>query len=575
MRYHALACDYDGTLAHDGRVSEPTWGALDRLRATGRRLILVTGRELADLHTVAPDLSRFDWVVAENGALLYRPATREEKLLGPPLPPVFIERLKKHGVSPLSVGRVIAATRYPYETFVLKLIRELGLELHVVFNKGAVMVLPATVNKATGLKAALKSLGLSAHEIVGVGDAENDHAFLSMCECAVAVANALPAVKEHADLVTAGDHGAGVVELIEQLIQADLSPLDARLIRHYLPLGIDRQNKPVSISSYGPNVLIAGPSGSGKSSVAKGLLDRLADQRYQFCIIDPEGDYEALEGAVTLGDNERGPGIPEVLQILADPTHNVVVNLVGLPLGDRPSFFLGLLPRLRELRARTGRPHWLIVDEAHHLLPTSWEPGSSGFTQDLNRTVFITVHSDQVAPIVLTSVGTVIAVGAAPEETIGRFCRAAHEPVPGTAEFRTESGEALFWVKGQHPLPLRVTPSKAEHRRHTRKYAEGELPPDRSFYFRGPADKLNLRAQNFSLFMQLGDGVDDATWLFHLRRGDYARWIREQIRDEKLADEVQAIETRHLGSAAESRKLVRQAIERRYTLPASSSTPAS
>ena len=63
-----------------------------------------------------------------------------------------------------------------------------------MFNKDAVMVLPAGVNKATGLDYALRKLGLSFHETVGIGDAENDHAFLQRCECAVAVSNAVPSI---------------------------------------------------------------------------------------------------------------------------------------------------------------------------------------------------------------------------------------------------------------------------------------------------------------------------------------------------------------------------------------------
>ena len=192
MRYLVLAVDYDGTLAADGRVDAPTVAALERLRASGRRVLLVTGRELADLRRVFDRLDLFDRVVAENGALLYDPTARAERPLAEPPPEELVARLRGAGVAPLSVGRSIVATREPHETTVLAVIRELGLELHVVFNKGAVMVLPSGVNKATGLAAALGELGLSAHNVVGVGDAENDHAFLAACECAAAVANALP-----------------------------------------------------------------------------------------------------------------------------------------------------------------------------------------------------------------------------------------------------------------------------------------------------------------------------------------------------------------------------------------------
>src|SRR5205823_7782716 len=215
MRYLALATDYDGTLAHHGRVGPDALAALERLRATGRRLVLVSGRELEDLQSTFDHLALFDRAVLENGALLYHPATKSERRLGTPPPEEFVAALRSRGV-PVSVGRSIVATWEPHETTVLEVIRDLGLELQVIFNKGAVMVLPGGVNKASGLLAALKEMGLSAHNVVGVGDAENDHAFLSLCECSAAVANALPTVKETADITTRADHGAGVVELIDE-----------------------------------------------------------------------------------------------------------------------------------------------------------------------------------------------------------------------------------------------------------------------------------------------------------------------------------------------------------------------
>jgi hypothetical protein len=130
--------------------------------------------------------------------------------------------------------------------------------------------------------------------------------------------------------------------------------------------------------------------------------------------------------------------------------------------------------------------------------------------------------------------------------------------------------EALVWLRerGAAPLRLRMVPSRAEHRRHNRKYAEGELPLDRSFYFRGPHGELNLRAQNLIVFLQMADGVDDDTWRYHLRRGDYSRWFTEGIKDEALAEEAKRIEAMTELSPEQSRALVRAAIERVYTLPA-------
>lgn len=223
MHYTVLCCDYDGTLASDGRVLPPTVAALERLVASGRRLVLVTGRELDELQSVCPYLGLFEYVVAENGALLYEPCFGRETLLGPRPPDRFIEALRARGVERVSVGRVIVATWVPHETAVLETIREQGLELQVIFNKGAVMILPSGVNKASGLSAALNRMGISPRNAVAVGDAENDHAMLALCGFAVAVANALPALKEKADLVTSGERGRGVVELIESLLADDLA----------------------------------------------------------------------------------------------------------------------------------------------------------------------------------------------------------------------------------------------------------------------------------------------------------------------------------------------------------------
>jgi HAD superfamily hydrolase (TIGR01484 family) len=183
---------------------------------------MVTGRELPDLQNVCPVLDKFEWVVAENGALLYRPADNFSKLLCAPASPQLAQKLAEARVEPFSVGRASIATSEPHEVLAVELIKQLGLELQVIFNKGAIMILPTGVNKATGLSAALKRMKIAPHHVIGVGDAENDPAFLERCGVAVAVANALPMLKEHADLITRGARGQGVIELIERIITTDL-----------------------------------------------------------------------------------------------------------------------------------------------------------------------------------------------------------------------------------------------------------------------------------------------------------------------------------------------------------------
>jgi HAD superfamily hydrolase (TIGR01484 family) len=570
MRYLALATDYDGTLAHHGQVDEPTLASLGKLHESGRKLILVTGRELEELLGVFPRIDLFDRVVAENGALLYRPEAREEKRLAESPPEAFVAELRKRGVGPISVGRSIVATWEPHQNTVLNVIHEFGLEWHVIFNKGAVMVLPSGVNKATGLAAALEELGLSPHNTVGVGDAENDHAFLSFCECSVAVANALPTIKDRADIVTRAPHGVGVVELIEQLVADDLHEHGPALGRHAVLFGKRDDGTEERIDPYGLNLLIAGTSGGGKSRMTTGFLERLAEPGYQFVIIDPEGDYSSFEGIVMLGDPHRAPTVEEAIDILSPPRQNTAINLLGLTLEHRPGFFATLLPRLQELRLRTGRPHWIVVDEAHHLLPTTWNPAALTLPQKLQGMLLVTVHPESVSPAVLKSVDVLFATGERVDQTIASLARAAGQDPPAVGPPSLKKGETLAWWRRTDKPPYRVrsVPSRAEHSRHSRKYAEGSLGPERSFCFRGPEGKLNLRAQNLMVFLQMADGVDDETWVHHLRQGDYSTWFHEGIKDDDLGAEAETIEKKMADAdPKESRDAIRAAIAKRYTLP--------
>jgi hydroxymethylpyrimidine pyrophosphatase-like HAD family hydrolase len=564
MYFIALATDYDGTLAEDGVVAAATLAALHSLRQSGRKVLLVTGRELPDLKRVFDGLDCFDLVVAENGGLLYDPSTGVETVLGAEPPPIFVERLHQRQV-PISVGRSIVATWEPHETTVLDVVRELGLEMQIVFNKGAVMVLPAGINKATGLTAALVRLSLSPLNVVGVGDAENDHAFLQACGCAVAVANALPMVKADAQIVTAGARGAGVAELIDLLIKDDLADASKRMHRQLIELAHEPDNAVATISPH-DSILIAGSSGAGKSTIATGLLERVEEAKFQFCVIDPEGDYAALDGAVTLGDAKTPPLLNELMKLLEQPGQNVVVDLTGIELADRPAFFAGLLPLLRELRARTARPHWLLIDEAHHMLPPVLGSASVTLPRAFAGAILVTIRPDHVAKPALEIMTKVMTVGHDAAMTMQAFFQRLEGGMPRLDRVPLQTGEALLWDRERGEVRRLHTIRPQAHRlRHSRKYAEGELGEDESFYFRGPERALNLKAQNLNIFLQMAEGVDDATWLHHLRTGDYSRWLGASIKDDDLAAEVSAIEGDTSLDAAASRARVKAAIESRYT----------
>jgi len=565
MQYFALACDYDGTIAEHGRVSGPTVEALERLRRTGRKLILISGRQLDDLLNVFPECRLFDAVVAENGAVLHDVALGTVTPLASAPPPEFVRALEGRHVNPLSIGRVIVATWEPQEQTVLQVIRELNLDLQVIFNKGAVMVLPTGINKASGLQRALEELRLSPQNTVGIGDAENDLAFLTLCGCGVAVANALDTVKSRADWVTSGDHGRGVAELIERLIDSDL--IDLRTVRNQVVIAQAIDGTELSLQLRGGHTLIAGPSGAGKTRMTTILLEKISAARFQFCVIDPEGDYDELPYAIALRSGDSAALVEEAKQVLERPGENAVINLMDVRLEDRPLFLPILLPRLLELRSAKGRPHWVVIDEAHHLLEGS-TPGIDevlkAFSENL---VLVTVHPDHVATPALMSVRTAIIVGRNAQETAAAFARGRGEPA-ATMPVSDGDTRLAWWLKeGSPPRPFRAIETIAERQRHHRKYAEGELGEDRSFYFRGPGNRLNLRAQNLELFKQIGDGVDDETWTYHLQRHDVSQWFRDVIKDESLATEAAEIENAAL-SAPDSRQRIRQAIERRYTRPA-------
>jgi hypothetical protein len=568
MKYLALACDYDGTIAEHGKVHTSTVEALQQVRNSGRRLLLVTGRELDHLRHDFPRLDLFESVVAENGAVIYLPDSGEEITLCHPPPQEFVDEIHGRGIEPVSVGRVIVASWHPNEAKLLEIIRNLGLELQVIFNKGAVMVLPPGINKASGLRAALERLKLSPHNAVGVGDAENDHAFLEICGCSIAVANALPAIKQKVDWTTKGERGAGVEELIAELIESDFRKRKSPAERSALPIGVRPDGSNLMMHPLSETLMVAGTSGSGKSTLTTGIIDNLASRHFQFCIIDPEGDYEELDGAVVWAAADPDPDLSEAVALLESPSQNLVVNLVGVGVENRPEVFQRLLQGLASVYQTTGRPHVLVVDEAHHFhrfLPSSNESGLANCCQ---AALLVTVHPDHVEESALKLVDRLIVIGAKREATIAAFAEAAGWDTPILPD-STQQYEAWIWTKyGKHVEAFEPARNRTEHRRHQRKYTEGKLEDDRCFYFRGPAGKLNLKAHNLMAFKQMADGVDDETWLYHLRRGDYSRWFREAIKDQALASKAEDTERSADVSPEESRRQIRKSIESLYTAAA-------
>ena len=565
MLYHALAVDYDGTLATDGAVDDATVEALRRLRQSGRRIVLVTGRILEQLLHVFPQIGLCNLVVADNGAVLYDPETDEITTLADPPPLEFVETLARRGVPRIEIGDVIVATWEPHETTVLQTIRDLGLELQIIFNKGAVMILPTGVNKATGLRAALKKLGLSHHNTVGIGDAENDEAMLKLCDASAAVDNALEAVKRQVDLVMHGARGAGVTELIEQLLADDLHKLHRRAGRGIL-MGTDLSGGEFRIPVYGTRVLVTGGPAGGKSKFAVTMLEQLMEKCYQTCVVDPEGDYQGMKDPVVLGTMEQPPAVEEAIQVFNDPERSCVVSLFGAPHEEQPEVFARLLRGLMEYRSTSGRPHWYIIDEAHYPLPAKWKPLEDLHLEDLRSVMYITAFIDKLPEAVLRNIDLFVSIGDDPRESLAQYCQLLGEAppdLPPPAD-QQEHHAIAWWRELGPPAWIRRAAARSEHQRHRHGYLDGDMDPEHRFYFRGPKRELKLGAQNLRIFMQLGEGVDDETWLHHLRQGDYARWFRSVIQDEDLAEAADRVSQDGEVSAEESRRQLFDVIRKKY-----------
>jgi hypothetical protein len=323
----------------------------------------------------------------------------------------------------------------------------------------------------------------------------------------------------------------------------------------------------VSIATRG--ILIAGTSGGGKSTMASALIERIAEAGYQYTILDPEGDFSGLEGTIAIGDADTEPNLTTVDDVISSGG-NCIISLVAIKVDDRAVYARQLFSRIGELRARFGRPHWLIVDEAHHFFPAAAKSSPDAVEPCLG-VLYTTTEPQLVATEALACVDVVVAMGEDPGATIDQARGQLGETSEiHSAQFPAElrRGEALVWQRSapKSLLHIETIAGKSERRRHARKYAKGELAQEKSFYFTGPKRKLNLRAQNLFTFVQMAEGVDDETWTYHLRRHDYSGWVKEMIGDDDLATEFRAAEDERKLTPSEGRKRIADAIRERYTV---------
>jgi hypothetical protein len=533
---------------------------------------------MTELRQVFPEVERhFDAVVAENGAVVFTGGA-DYPVTGP-VPRALEQELLDRGV-PVRRGEVLLATQTLFDEVVLDAVRELGLECHLVRNRSELMILPPGVSKGTGLVEALAELGVSHHSTLAVGDAENDHALLEACELGVAVANAVPSLQAAADIVLKEPAGDGVLALLRGSLVSGNLRVQPR--RGRLALGVREDGEPALVPGSRFNLLIAGGPASGKSYLAGLWIEQLVRKQYSVCVFDPEGDHAGLDemrGVLAVGGVEPPPDPHHLDRLLRHRFGSVVLNLSLLSHREKARYFQTALPVLMELRAQTGLPHWIVIEEADQMLagaalPGDAEPGPAGFG-------LVTYDPSRLAPEVLSTIDVVLAVrGGESWARVPSRVRSATEARVKEAlgPFDLESGTALL---GDATGTSVFTPSaRAQaHVRHWHKYAEGRLPPERCFYFRDGGRLTGHSAESIRAFhRQLGE-APTSVLRHHLHAGDFSRWLSDSLADDELAASVKQIErwyrtTRDPG-IAEARAALLRAVERRYGCPAPEAVGAS
>ena len=544
----AVALDLDGTLTDRDRLSDAAMAAVDEVRDDGLVAVLVTGRVLAELeHAFSDIVDCFDAVVAENGAVLSAGGAVRD--LAPAIEESLAEALIERGVT-CRRGRVLLACDAVHAAAVVEAIGVLGLDCQIVRNRGALMVLPAGVSKATGLLAALAELDISAHNTLAVGDAENDLALLELAEVGVAVANAVPSLRRHADLVLDEADGAGIAALLSGPIRTGEQRF--RAARRRLTVGRFADGTAATVPAAQANVLICGETGIGKSYLAGLLTEGWVTGGYTVLVVDMEGDHVALDrlhDAIVLDEQ---PSAHELLTMLRQQSLSVVLDVSALRAEERVDYLRALLPAIEAERAAWGLPHWIVVDEAHTTL------GEGGIAAHVFRPMdlgycLVTYRPEQLCAQALAAIDVTITVTGPPAPQAGTA------PAPPNATLRElGSPERAF------TMAARRTP----HVRHRRKYAVTPLPRDRWFLFRNSHGAVSGTASDLAEFSRLLRDLDASVVAYHLERGDFSRWITGTIQDRELGAVAGAIErdilARRAADVLHARERLLDAIAARY-----------
>jgi hydroxymethylpyrimidine pyrophosphatase-like HAD family hydrolase len=567
--FRAVAVDFDGTLADSDRPHPDALAALAKARADGLRVLIVTGRILADLRSAFPDADDYaDVIIAENGAVLA--SGGEQRTLAVPVPDELAAALAEHGVA-CRRGDVLLACDGSHEPAVLAEVRRLGLECQLVRNRGALMVLPSGVSKGAGLAAGLAELGISCHNTIAIGDAENDHSLLAAAELAVATGNAVASLKSEADLVTAEADGQGVASLLRGPVLARTERAHSK--RWRIDLGHLLDGSPVSIPASGVNVLVTGTPQQGKSYLAGLIAERLIRLGYSVVIIDPEGDHAGLRrlpGVIVTGADGRLLAPDDLARLVRQHPGGVVVDLSAAPAEGRARYLSDANRELEALRAQTGLPHWIILDEAQVPLAkdtdTIFESATTGYC-------LVTYRPGELRPEALLAIDVLIVLpeGTAASHTADLLAATAAMPHAAAAALIRQAtpGQAVL-AERHHPGAgqlFTIGHRETAHMRHWHKYFTGQLSNARRFYFRrDPATATGSTASSAPELARELARCEDQAISHHCWHEDFSRWVHDVLGDPPLATAIAQAEqqARSGASPASTRTALIDAIHARY-----------
>lgn len=562
MHISIIATDFDGTTSRGEGLDSEVGHLVRRLREAGRVTVLVSGRPFEFLRNLQEQEQAFDLIVAENGAVLYNPRTDEARLPFGQVPDDLLNTLTQAGV-PLWRGAAIAGTILPYDDAVWVVSRELGLLVHVETNRNEVMILPPGVSKGTGLLNLLKSERLSPRNMLALGDAENDHSLLRVAEVKVAVANAVPSLKQAADYVTPQPGPAGVARFIERYLLAD-GDFDFPIRgAHHFYLDTASQVSLNACNLVDRNLLIAGGSGYGKSWLASQLADALIQGGYQMLILDPAGELRTLRRHTTclcLG-REEVPPISLVVELLTETDLSLLIDLSYVPTPEeRVLYTAGLLRRVREVRQAYGKPHWLILDEAQDLLGGSDNPARLSLLQPPRApgACLVTWQPSQLSGAILAQMDGLLLTRHRLSREIACLSSLLADWGLGTQDLAEQldklgEGQALMWDPtgqlDQAPVKLKFSlgPQTFPQMQRLYRYLEEKVAPPQQFYFH---ESQAPPAGNLSDLIARMRVVDPAVVEFHFERGDLSRWIRDVLQDETLARWLDHLQTASLTGEA-------------------------